>query len=449
MTTPGQLLPPVNNSLPQNAPTGAHINTPANLPPPPVTPTQVTPQNGPLPAAQNTPPVVQTKVPKSEFKRLTNEWKETHEKLTGNFRELNIIFADIKFLLQQLESQLAAAGIKSDLSHCVAAANSCIESFTNANANASSLDMHINNLDKNVLNNAPQDIQESFKKLTEKVAEAGKVGRAIGVPGVMQNTSATQPTQSAQPLLPSQSNQDQIQQTQKFIQTSSNNLQRHLGEIDRLEKELEKPFHNGSAVDVKWNTLKGWINPASSDLDKCERSIRNALNNFQQALQNNQPQAQAAWAQVKTDQAKIILHVEGQLQVMSDEIDKIEPLISSITSDLLNFPPKLTVTSNSFNVFKADFAQKSSDFSNLSQQMNISVLSQNDSQQLLQAQQGMQSVASYENTASQRIQSLNSNYQLMQTNLAAHMRNRDYLRQSHKALVAKVKKIKDDLINNP
>ena len=443
---------------------------PGQLPPPP--PPLVLTQNGSASATtatstnntgtSSTPPVVQPKAPKSEFKRLTKEWNETHAKLTENFRELNVIFADIKFLLQQLESQLEAAGIKSDISHCVSAADSCIDSFVNSNAHASSLNVHIKNLDKNVFDSAPQIAQETLKKLTKKVAEAGNLCSAIGIPGAAQSgsgTQSTQPaaptstvmqsTQSAHPLPASQSNQAQIQQVQQDIQASSNNLQRYLSDIARLEQELQRPFDNGAAVDIKWTVLQGWFNPASSDLDQCEQRIQDALKNVPQALQNNQPQAQPAWAQVRTTETTFVLNIETQLQTMSDEIDKIDSLISSITGDLLNFSPKLTVASNSFNVFKADFAQKSSDFSNLSQQMQISVLSQNDSQQLLQAQQDMQSVASYENTASQTMQSLNSNYQLMQTNLAAHIRNRDALRKSHKALVAKVKNIKDDLLKNP
>jgi hypothetical protein len=442
---------------------------PGQLPPPP--PLVLTP-NGSASAttatstnntgSSSTPPVVQPKAPKSEFKRLTKEWNETHEKLTENFRELNVIFADIKFLLQQLESQLEAAGIKSDLSHCVSAADSCIESFVNANANASSLDMHINNLDKNVFNNPPQDIQETFKKLTKKVAEAGNLGRDIGIPRAAQNTSATQSTQpsaptstvtqstqSAQPLSPSQSNLAQIQQLQQYFQTSSTNLQRNLSDIDLLEQNLQRPYYNGASVDIERNALLAGFNSATSALDQCDQSIQTALSNFRQAQPNNQSQAQQAWAQVRSAQTSTVLHVEGELIRMSDHIDNIDSLISSITSDLLSFTPHLTAVSNSTNVFKSDFLQKCTDFSNLNQQMQLSVLSQNDSQQLLQIQQSIQSLATSENDASQRMQNLISNYQTMQANLAAHTNNRNALRQSHKDLVAKVRKIKDDLINNP
>jgi chromosome segregation ATPase len=168
----------------------------------PSQPPQITPQNGSVPSATttppnstgtpNTPPVIKTKAPKSEFQRLTNEWNETHEKLSANFRELTVIFADIKFLLQQLESQLKAAGITSDLSHCVEAADSCVKSFSDANANAASLDMHINQLDKNAFENASQEIKENFKKLTDRVAEAGNLGKATGILGAAQNASSTQ-----------------------------------------------------------------------------------------------------------------------------------------------------------------------------------------------------------------------------------------------------------------
>jgi chromosome segregation ATPase len=170
----------------------------------PSQPPQITPQNGSVPSATttppnstgtpNTPPVITPKAPKSEFQRLTNEWNETHEKLSANFRELNVIFADIKFLLQQLESQLKAAGITSDLSHCVEAADSCVKSFSDANANAASLDMHIKQLNKNDFENASPEIKENFKKLTDRVAEAGNLGNAIGIPGAAQNASGTQST---------------------------------------------------------------------------------------------------------------------------------------------------------------------------------------------------------------------------------------------------------------
>lgn len=158
-------------------------------------PQQAAPKAAPQQAAPQAPkPVVQTKIPKSEFKKLTNEWNETHEKLTNNFRDLNIIFADIKFLLQKLESQLAAAGIKSEVKDCFEEVQSCLESFSNANAHAAALDIHLKQLDKNVFDKAPQDVQETLKVLREKITEAGNIGRATGIPGVAQDASGTQAT---------------------------------------------------------------------------------------------------------------------------------------------------------------------------------------------------------------------------------------------------------------
>ncbi len=158
-------------------------------------PQQAAPKAAPQQAAPQAPkPVVQTKIPKSEFKKLTNEWNETHEKLTNNFRDLNIIFADIKFLLQKLESQLAAAGIKSEVKDCFEEVQSCLKSFSNANAHAAALDIHLKQLDKNVFDKASQNVQETLKVIREKITEAGNIGRATGIPGVSQDASGTQAT---------------------------------------------------------------------------------------------------------------------------------------------------------------------------------------------------------------------------------------------------------------
>jgi hypothetical protein len=254
---------------------------PGQLPPPP--PPLVLPPNGSVTATTttstnntgtpNTPPVVQQKVPKSEFKRLTNEWNETHEKLTENFRELNLIFAEIKFLLQQLESQLEAAGIKSDISHCVAAADSCIESFANANANASSLDIHINNLDKNVFNNAPQDIQDTFKKLTKKVAEAGNLGKAIGIPGVAQNASGTQSAQLVHTQPPSQFLISHVESTGQLIIDLFEFHQAYLAGYKELK--TQKEAHVLVSQNSLNNELLNQLNIINNEKTKLNRSLSN------------------------------------------------------------------------------------------------------------------------------------------------------------------------------
>jgi rubrerythrin len=292
-------------------------------------------------------------------------------------------------------------------------------------------------------------VQKVLIKISENVAKVKEIGKKIGIPGDAQSASGTQANQSAQPLPPSQSNQAPIHQIQQIIQTSSTDFQRHLSEFDSLESKLQISYDDGAFIDTIRNNIVNNMNSALSDLDQCDQKIQNSLISVQQAQQNNQQQAQQAWAQVRAMQTADVLHCEGQINLMSDAIFRIDSDISSITRNLLNFSPSLTAVSNSFNVFKANFAQKSTDFSNLNQQMQLPALSQTDSQQLLKAQQDMKLLVNSENVESQKMQNLFSNYQIMQANLAAHIRNRDDLRQAHKVLVARVQKIKDDLINNP
>ena len=216
----------------------------------------------------NTPPVVKQKVPKSEFKKLTNEWNETHEKLTANFRELNVIFADIKFLLQKLELQLAAAGIKSGVSDCVEEVQSCLESFSNANAHAAALNIHFKQLDENVVNNAPQDVQDTLKILREKVTQAGNIGKAIGIPGAAQNASGTQSTPPAAPtsaVTQSTSPTDQL----SFAIQGCKNL------LPNIERNVSKIENDINSVNGKIKGLKGSPSSLAEGPQKIrEKSLR-------------------------------------------------------------------------------------------------------------------------------------------------------------------------------
>jgi chromosome segregation ATPase len=298
---------------------------------------QITPQNGSVPTATttplnrtgtpNTPPVVQQKVPKSEFERLTNEWNETHGKLTENFRELNVIFADIKFLLQQLESQLEAAGIKSDLSHCVAAADSCIESFANANANASSLDMHIKKLDKNVFSNAPQDLQETFKKLTTKVAEAGNLGKAIGIPGVAQNVSGTQSTSpTAQLSSGIQGCKDLLPEIEKNLSKIESDINSVSGKIKGLKDSPhllaevpQKIRENSEKLFRKYKTTKDLF-----DEEKKKNDTAKSLGTL--PSQTDQRNYQLKLVELRNQSSDVIFELIDMLKKLEDTENKTKSM---------------------------------------------------------------------------------------------------------------------------
>jgi hypothetical protein len=474
-----QLPPPP--SFPINTPPAGQL--PTALPPHP--PSQISgqqviaptvpaglalPQGLPGPA-----PAINTRASSQSFADIKAEWNLAHETLSKSFQELAGIFGKIEFLLSQLEVHLEAAGMNSGLDDCVKAGKECVDGMNALNGGVAKFNTHYQNFKSNnvnSLNNLNQEGKSTLLSLENALLDATTIFKSINVGGAVpasaqatqpaaptstgaqatqsvQTLPTSQPLQSVQPLPPSQSNQAQIQQIQQYFQTSSTNLMRNLSDLDRQEQALKRPYDNGFTVDTERQGLLLGFNQASLALDQCEQIIQNALNNLQQSQQNNQPQAQQAWTQVKTAQTGDVLHLEKELDKMSGHIDRIDSFISSITKDLLEFSPHLANSTNSFKLFTADFSQKSTDFWNLSQQMQVSVLSQNDHQQLVQAQQNIQLLADSQNSASLRIQNLNTNYQTLQVSLASHMKNRDDLRLSHRALEARVKKIKDDLRNNP
>jgi hypothetical protein len=158
-------------------------------------------QNTQTGAARQTAATIRTKPPSQSFEDIQTDWNQAHESLSKSFQELTAIFAEINYLLKQLQDELGALGKNNGLADCIEAGQQCIDGMSALNGGVSKFNIHLQQLKSNNLNNLSPEGVKTLASLESKMADATSVFNGIkvgaSVPTTTQNGQRVQTQRQA------------------------------------------------------------------------------------------------------------------------------------------------------------------------------------------------------------------------------------------------------------
>jgi hypothetical protein len=150
---------------------------------------------------QLVPPKIKNKSPSKKFDDIKSEWNIAHENLSKSFQELTGIFAQINFLLEQLESQLGALEKDSGVSDIVTAHKKAMTGMSGLVGGVGEANIHLEQFEKNNLNKLTPDAIKTLDNLKREMTNATRVlnGIKVGasVPTTTQNGQRVQTQRQA------------------------------------------------------------------------------------------------------------------------------------------------------------------------------------------------------------------------------------------------------------
>lgn len=425
------------------------------IPPPQlIVPPNVPPQFALPPAAAASAPQaaprIQTRSSSPKFDDIQADWKEAHENLRKTFQELTVIFAEINFLLQELESQLGAAGSASGLDDCFVAGKKLMDGFAINNANLTALNTHINQVDKNVFNNAPAEAQDNFIKIQQAVIKAANVGSRINAnAGLAANSPAAQATQMSQfsqlSSVPSAEISQMVQNSQNIIQQVSNNLL-------SCNQNLSSIFNFGYQInnDLDQDSLSAQNMANSGDQEFA--TLFDASQTWQQAQQQNQQPTQAdqqTWVNARNAAQQKALSLSNDLHILFGKQRAIDGSLANLVSQLQKhseyYIQMYASVKNSWEII----SQAKLNLRNAQQQLQQANLNTQDQQLIQQCEQLLQNIETDQMTAENNLNVYSNNYLIMQQNLAFYLSKKDRLATNLQNGLYNINEINDLIIKNP
>ena len=150
---------------------------------------------------QLVPPKIKNKSPSKKFDDIKSEWNIAHENLSKSFQELTGIFAQINYLLEQLESQLGALKKDGAISDIVTAHKKAMTGMSELVGGVGEASIHMEQFEKNNLNELTPDAITILDKLKHEMTNAQRVFNGIkvgaSVPATTQNGQRIQTQRQA------------------------------------------------------------------------------------------------------------------------------------------------------------------------------------------------------------------------------------------------------------
>jgi hypothetical protein len=141
-------------------------------------------------------PKIKNKSPSKQFDDIKHEWNVAHENLSKSFQELTGIFAQINYLLEQLEFQLGALEKDSGISDIVTAHKKAMTGMSGLVGGVGEANIHLEKFEKNNLNKLTPDTIKILDKLKREMTNATRVFNGIkvgaSVPTMTQNGQRVQ-----------------------------------------------------------------------------------------------------------------------------------------------------------------------------------------------------------------------------------------------------------------